>query len=233
MPSGPRRSWLLPTLVGGLAIAVVALTIGLAWALNRDDLPSKPAAFRAPADVIPTNVYEVKAADAEGLILASADGSDIRVPRPATIDTVVPGSALKAGDWVNVIGIVDEVRNFSIRAILVLPEHGAAGPDGVARTPAGFSGLETRRDPAERIIMGGQVVKADATTATLAGATGEITMTLTPAAEVLTVAKGDPASVRAGDRLASAQAAIAGSALPAAIVILQAPAAGTASTGSR
>ncbi len=206
-----------------LTVAVVAATIGLAWILNLDDLPPKPATFQSPPHAIPTNVYEIKAADADGLILASADGSDLLVPRPATTETVVAGSTIKAGDWVNVIGIVDEVRNFSIRAILVLPEHGAAGADGVARTPSGFSGIETRRDPAERIIIGGQVVKVEGGTATLVAATGEVTLTFKPETEILTVAKGDPSTIRAGDRLASTQAAAAGRALPASLVALQAP----------
>ena len=95
----------------------MAITVGLAWALNRDNLPPAPSTFRAPAPITPVNVYEIKEANADGLVLGSADGAtDIRVPRPTTIDTVLPGGSLSAGDWVNVIGIVDEVRNFSIRA---------------------------------------------------------------------------------------------------------------------
>lgn len=206
-----------------VAIAVLAVTGTLAWALNRDNLPAPAAAFRAPAPVLPAYVYDVKEAGTGGLVIASADGSDIRVPRPVAIDSVVQAGALKVGDWVNVIGIVDEVRNFSIRAILVLPEHGAAGADGVARTPAGFSGLETRRDPAERIIIGGEVVRLDAGTATLLGPAGEITLTVRQDAQIFRVEKGDPAAIRAGDRLAARQAAAADTLLPLALVSFQSP----------
>ena len=220
--SASSRAWLLPASVAAIAVAVVTITVGLAWALNRDDLPPAPPAFRAPAPITPVNVYEIKEANADGLVLGSADGAtDIRVPRPTTIDTVLQGGSLSAGDWVNVIGIVDEVRNFSIRAILVLPEHGAPGADGVARTLAGFSGLETRRDPAERIIIGGQIVRVDGKSATLNGPAGEITLTLTKDAQLFRVEKGDPNSIRAGDRLASTQAAVADAAVAAAIVSLQ------------
>jgi len=206
-------------------VTVFAATVGLAWQLNRDTLPAAPSTFRAPPPGIPAFVYEVKGADASGLVLASADGSDIRVPRPTAIDTVVEGGSLKVGDWVNVIGIVDEVRNFSIRAILVLPEHGAAGPDGVARTPSGFSGLETRRDPAERIIIGGQVVRLEGGRATLLGPSGEIALTVRKDAQLFRIEKGDPARILAGDRLASTQAAGSEVVLPAALVFVQAPAA--------
>lgn len=169
------------------------------------------------------NVYEVKEAGASGLLLASVAGTDLRVPRPAAVDTVASGGSLKAGDWVNVAGIVDEVRNFSIRAIFVLSEHGKAGPDGVARTAAGFSGIETRRDPAERIILGGEVVSVAGETATLSGPMGETTLTITKDAQLFRVERGDPANIRAGDRLASTIPASPNSALPAAIVTVQAP----------
>ena len=217
----PRRPWLLPAAVIAIAVTVFAATVGLAWQLNRDNLPAPPPTFRAPAPGIPVNVYEVKEANANGLVLASADGADIRIPRPAAVDAVVQGGSLRAGDWVNVAGIADEVRNFSIRAILVLPEHGPAGADGVARTPAGFTGLETRRDPAERIIVGGQVVRVDGETATLLGPAGEITLTIKQDAQLFRVEKGDPAAIRAGDRLASTQAAVADTALPTALISVQ------------
>lgn len=214
----PRRGWLLPAVVTVVAITVVVAIAGLAWALNRDNLPPAPSTFHAPAPVTPVNVYEVKEANESGLLLASADGSDIRVPRPVAIDTVVPATALAPGDWVNVIGIVDDVRNFSIRAILVLSAHGAAGADGVARTPSGFTGLETRRDPIERIVIGGQVVRVDGQSATLNGPTGEIVLTIKPGAQVFHVQEGKPAEIRAGDRLASKQAAVADQAFPVALV---------------
>lgn len=215
----PRRGWLLPAVLTVVAVTVVVAVAGLAWALNRDGLPAAPPAFRAPAPLTPANVYEVKEANESGLVLASADGAtDIRVPRPTTIDTVLQGGSLSAGDWVNVIGIVDEVRNFSIRAILVLPEHGAPGADGVARTPSGFTGLETRRDPIERIVIGGQVVRVDAKSATLNGPAGEITLTITKDAQLFHVREGNPAEIRAGDRLASTRAAVADQAFQVALV---------------
>ncbi|MEP7215654.1 MAG: hypothetical protein ABI782_05325 [Anaerolineaceae bacterium] len=219
----PRRAWLLPAAVIAILVMVVAATLGLAWQLNRDTLPAAPPTFRAPAPSIAVSVYEVKEANAGGLVLASADGTDVRVPRPSSIDAVVQGGSLKAGDWVNVIGIVDEVRNFSIRAILVLPEHGAAGADGVARTPSGFSGLETRRDPAERIIIGGQVIRFNEGQATLLGPSGEVALTVRQDAQLFRVEKGDPAGIRAGDRLASTRAAVADVALAAALVSVQVP----------
>ncbi|MEP6870991.1 MAG: hypothetical protein ABI939_03980 [Anaerolineaceae bacterium] len=199
----------------------MAATVGLAWQLNRDTLPAPPPTFRAPAHTMPVSVYEVKEADASGLVLASADGTDIRVSRPSSIEIVIHGGSLKVGDWVNVIGIVDEVRNFSIRAILVLPEHGAAGADGVARTPSGFSGLETRRDPAERIVIGGKVVRIVDEKASLLGPSGEVTLTLRQDVQLFRVEQGDSASIRAGDRLASTQAAAAGTALSAALISVQ------------
>ena len=220
-PSDSRRAWLLPALVIGTVVTVVAATVGLAWQLNRDTLPAAPPTFRAPPPIIPVTVYEVKEANASELVLASADGTDIRVSRPSSIDVVVQGGSPKVGDWVNVIGIVDEVRNFSIRAILVLPEHGAAGADGVARTPSGFSGLETRRDPAERVVIGGKVVRVVDGKATLLGPSGEVALTVREDAQMFRVQKGDPASIRAGDRLASTEAAAAGAALSAALISVQ------------
>lgn len=203
------RGRLLPIVAGALGLATILFVILLAWYLNRDTLPSPPASFQAPGPTVPSFTYEVKNASGDSLVLSGKAGSpDLKVARPTTVEVMSPatGSQFQVGDWVNVIGIVDEVRNFSIRTIVAIEKHGPAGPDGAGRSTGGFTGLEVRADPLERVIQGGQIVAIDGEKLTLAGPSGELVLTLTARAPLFRLVPAEPAAVASGDRLVSGQA---------------------------
>ena len=212
------RGRLLAIVAIALGLGTVGLVVFAAWYLNRDTLPAPPAAFQVPARTVPFYTYEVKQTGDSGLVLSGKPGStDIRIPRPTTVEVMAPAtlSQLQPGDWVNVIGIVDEVRNFSIRTIVAIPRHGPAGPDGAGRSHAGFTGIEVRADPAERVLQGGEIVSIDGERITLSGPPGELILTITPRASLFRLSPADPAEIASGDRLVSAEALTEGAAAPA------------------
>lgn len=184
-------------------MAVVAF---LAWYLNRDTLPPRPATFSAPAPVAPHFNYIVKQADASNLVISGDSGTpDIRVPRPAATELLAPGSIaeIRTGDWINVIGILDEVRNFSIRAVIVVAGVDKPAADGAGYSPGGFSGIEVRPDPAERIVVGGKVTAIDGEKLSLAGPAGDMTLTLLPRATIFRLGGAPSSAIGAGDRIAA------------------------------
>lgn len=192
-----------------MGLATILFVVLLAWYLNRDTLPSPPASFQAPGPMVPTFTYEVKEASGDSLVLSGKAGSpDIKVARPTAVEVMAPaaGAEFKVGDWVNVIGIVDEVRNFSIRTIVAIEKHGPAGPDGAGRSTGGFTGIEVRADALERVIQGGQVVAIDGEKLTLSGLSGELVLTLTARAPLFRIVPAEPAAIASGDRLVSGQA---------------------------
>lgn len=200
---------MLPIVASALGLATILFVILLAWYLNRDTLPSPPASFQAPGPTVPSFVYEVKEASGDTLVLSGKAGSpDIRVARPTAVEVMAPAAASEftVGDWVNVVGIVDEVRNFSIRTIVAIAQHGAPGPDGAGRSAGGFSGREVRADPLERVIQGGQITGIDGEKVTLAGPSGEQVLTLTARAPLYRIVAADPAAITSGDRLVVGQA---------------------------
>lgn len=200
------RGRLLPAVALSLAIVTILAVAFLAWFLNRDTLPSRPAAFQRPSAAAQYSVYIVKQAEAGSLVLSGPVGSaGLRVPRPAVAEVMTPGSLaqVQLGDWVNVVGVLDDVRNFSIRAVIVIAGQAAAGPDGAGRSAAGFSGIEVRADPGERIVSSGRVTALDGQKLSLTGAAGDMTLTLLPRASVFRMAKADSSAIEAGDRLAS------------------------------
>ncbi|MFN0146102.1 MAG: hypothetical protein ACKVT1_06295 [Dehalococcoidia bacterium] len=69
--------------------------------------------------------------------------------RPITPDEV------KAGDWVTLIGIPNEVKSFAIHTVVVVPGAGGEQVDGAMRSPAGFLGHEVSRNPNDRPLLGG------------------------------------------------------------------------------
>lgn len=202
-----ERGRLLPFVAVGLGLLAILAVILLAWYLNRDTLPARPATFSMPEKASPAHAYDVKEAGANGLVLASRDGSaELRVGVPASVEVIAPAPAatIAVGDWVNVVGIVDEVRNFSIRAIIALPATKAEA-DGAGRSPNGFTGMEVRTDGVERIIISGGVTKVEGDTITLVGPRGEMKLTITPRSPVLRLAPAQAGDIAAGDRLATAE----------------------------
>jgi hypothetical protein len=197
------RSWLPLALVGVALLLGIGAVILLAQRSGRSDLPPEPSAFVAPAPARPVVALDVQ--QSAGGRLTLSDGSrdqalkaDARVERLSAIEA----AQLRPGDWLTVIGIPNEIRNFSIRSIVVLSSPAPPDADGVRRSAGGFAGHEASRDGSERPLLGGLVERVDGERVTLAGPTGPVTVTLGPRAPLYRIEPAPPGSVREGDRIA-------------------------------
>ena len=196
-------AWLPPAILLGAIVIVFAVVILLARRAAEPDVPPEPAAFVPPAPA-----HSVKALDvqqASGGRVSLSDGSrDVAIVPGARIEVLRPASAadIRPGDWLGVIGIPNEVRNFSIRSLVLLTEPGSPDAEGVVRSPGGFAGYEASRDQSERPLLGGIVEAVDGERVTLRGPTGPIAVTLTPSAPLRRLSAGGTEDVREGDRIA-------------------------------
>jgi hypothetical protein len=209
--AGPRLpQWLLPLLLGFALVGVLVAVVVLARRASEPDAPPEPPTFTVPAPASPVVVFDVEAADGGRLRVSGGDstgrqsGVDLVLDPSATVDLVEPVAAadLKAGDWLTVAGIPNEVKNFSIRALVVLPGPGAPGADGIARSPGGFSGGEASRDGRERPVFGGVIERVEGGTVVLKTAAGQVTVTTTALAPLRRLRTATAQEIHAGDRIA-------------------------------
>ena len=204
-----------------LAAALLALILGggvAAFTLSRpatSDAPSPPGAFATPPPASPVARFDVREASGGTLTLAPAshEGAPLTATlrADAAVEALLPlaPAAVAPGHWITVIGEPDPVRNFVIRRIVVLPEPSAPAADGLARSPAGFTGAELAADPAWRPLLWGPVVSVapapdageGAVEAALAGPDGPVALLLAPRAPLYAVEPW-PAPVAEGDQLA-------------------------------
>jgi len=184
-------------------VAAFAAVILLARRAAEPDVPPEPVAFRPPAPAHPVIALDVQ--QASGGRVSLSDGSrDVTVAQDARIEVQRPATAaeIRPGDWLAAIGVPNEVRNFSIRSLVLIAEPAAPDADGVVRSPGGFAGHETSRDPSERPLLGGVVEAVDGPRVTLRGPTGPIAVTLTPNAPLRRLSQGGTGDVHEGDRIA-------------------------------
>ena len=167
------------------------------------DVPPEPPAFQPPGAARPISVHDVQQVVAGRLTLS--DGSrDVPLAADVRVEVLrpTPPEEVRIGDWLAVIGIANEVRNFSIRSLVLIPGGGPPDAEGVVRSPGGFAGHEASRDQAERPLLGGVVTASDGRTVTLQGPTGSVRIDLAPNAPLRRLAEGRPDEVREGDRIA-------------------------------
>jgi hypothetical protein len=196
-------AWLPPVLLLVAIVMAFAVVILLARRAAAPDVPPEPAAFQPPAPAHPVTALDVQQASA-GRVSLSDGSRDVAFAPGARIEVLSPASAadIRPGDWLAAIGIPNEVRNFSIRSLVLIAEPGTPDGGGVVRSPGGFAGYEASRDPAERPLVGGVVEAVDSQSVTLRGPTGPITLTLTANAPLRRLEAGRPEDVREGDRIA-------------------------------
>ena len=196
-------AWLPPVLLLAAIVTAFAGVILLARRAAEPDVPPEPAAFQPPAPARPVTALDVQ--QASGGRVSLSDGSrDVAFAPDARIEVLHPATAaeIRTGDWLAVIGIPNEVRNFSIRSLVLIAEPGTPDADAIVRSPGGFAGSEASRDPAERPLLGGFVEAVDGPRVTLRGPTGPIAVTLTPNAPLRRLSQGGTGDVREGDRIA-------------------------------
>jgi hypothetical protein len=182
---------------------VFAVVLVLARRAAEPDVPPEPSAFQPPTPARPVTAVDVQQAAGGRLALSDgsrdapfAEGARIEVLRPATVADIRPG------DWLLVVGIPNEVRNFSIRSLVLIGDPSAPDAEGVVRSAGGFAGHEASRDQSERPLLGGAVESVDGGGVVLRGPSGPVTVTLTPNAPLRRLDQGRADEVREGDRLA-------------------------------
>ncbi len=210
----PARQWLVPAAVGALVLSGIVAVVILAQRAGTSDAPPPPGAFATPEAAGQTVTFDVQQAhdgqlnlatplgpqasrfppDVRGLALRT--GTPIEVLTPAAITNIEPG------DWVTVVGVFNEVRNFSIRSVIVVESPGKPPDDGIVRSPAGFTGAETAKDRSERPIFGGTVKAVANANLTLETSTGTVTLSLAPGAPIYLIATGNAGSIIDGSRVA-------------------------------
>lgn len=219
-PLAPMSRWRRAAPLAGAA-ALIALIVGggiAAFTLSRpatSDAPSPPGAFAPPPPASPVARYDVREASGGALTLAPAshEGAPLTArPRAgAAVEALLPlaPDGVAPGHWITVIGEPDPVRNFVIRRIVVLREPSAPAADGLARSPAGFTGAELSADPAWQPVLWGPVLSVapapdageGAVEAALDGPDGPVMLLLAPGAPLFAV-EAWAAPVAEGDQLA-------------------------------
>lgn len=223
-----RLRWLAPGLAASLLVVLVIVTTVLIRA-GREEQPPVPGTFVTPTPVRQVTVVDVQQTGSGGaLTVSGAGGNQNATPRPdLPVFVLQPGSASRAtaGDWVVVSGIPNEVLNFTIRQVTIIPAALGAQPDaeGIPRLPdTGLSGYEASRDSKERPVLAGRVSRVDGSTLLLDHPTAPITVDAGTSKLVRVMTRANPAAIREGDRIAYYPAAGSGFASAAALLVLPA-----------
>ena len=232
----PRRlntSWIVPA---GLALVTLATLVGvivLSRVVGNEHLrpAAPPFTYSGPAQVYAR--FSVKEAATGHLTVVgdAPDGAPVPAPRVVTpgpgtkIEALQPVDAatIVVGDWVSVVGIPNEVRNFSIHAVIVMAATGQPDADHVLRSPGGFEGNEASPNAADRVIFGGAVSAIQGTTLTLTGAAGPITLELEPSAPLYRLEAVPLSAIHDGDRVSVIGIDTSAAAAPTAILAQHVP----------
>jgi hypothetical protein len=211
----PRRfsaGWLLPAALATAAVATIVGVVVLSQHVGNDNVPARPPAFSYSPPATGVTRMSVRQAG-NGTLTAVEDapkGAAAPNPREITaaastiVEVLKPSTsaAIQPGDWVTVIGIPNDVRNFSIHAVLDIPGVTRAGADGVGRSAGGFGGDEASPNADDRVILGGAVQQVQGDSLTLKGPAGPITVLLTASAPVYRLEAGTLGDIHEGDRIA-------------------------------
>jgi hypothetical protein len=206
-------SWLLGA---GVFLAVAGTLVAVVFLSQRvgsDDIPPAPPpfAYTAPeTGVTRGTVRQVTAAGFSVALDAPAGQPqstvEISLAPATTVELLRPARAgdVRPGDWLTVVGIPNEVRNFSAHAFIAIPQPYTVDGERAARTPGGFAGHETATNERDRVLLGGEVVRVEGNVIVLRGPAGEVRVEVVNAATapLYRLAAATPADVRDGDRLA-------------------------------
>lgn len=205
-----RTRWLAPAALAAVLLAAAAAAIVLATR-GQESGPPRVGPFTPPVPAHPATAQDVQQVRGNVITLAAASGpvdvtpaagTPVYLLQPSALDTAAPG------DWVTLVGISNEVLNFTIRQVLIIPASTGAAQDadGIARLPFGLAGHEATRDPRERPLLSGKVetVNSRELTITVNGRTATVEAPASGIIRRLTAI--DLAGIREGDRIAFAPA---------------------------
>ena len=214
------------TAVTAAALAVVLILgvvlIVLSQAVGGSDEPPKAPPF-AGAPPSPTSALDVKQRDGARLTLIRQKGEtteqqDLTLPESTMVERLRPIAPedVRPGDWVTVFGIHNDVKNFAIHSVVVIPSPADGRVDGLARSAAGFFGHEASRDRSDRPIFGGIVESVNGKDLKLKVPTGTATVHIERGARFYRLEPSSAADIREGDRIAGT---FTGS-VPAAVLVI-------------
>lgn len=228
---GPRLPWLLPVALVVVFVAALAGVLVLARQAAESDAPPEPDAFGGAP---PTGwlTFDVERAEAGQLRLVAGGGKqseaiDLAIGAETPVWLLEPASLadLRAPLVVNVIGIPNEVRNFTIRLLAFGPAPGSEALTGeFVPLAGGFAGHETSQDARERPVVSGIVERFDGATAFVRTVSGQVTIEIEPGAPVRLLRKGNAGAISAGDRVAFRRGSDGGPDLGGGVLVLPAAA---------
>ena len=182
------RSAAVPLTIGLLIIGALIAVVFLSASVGNQELPPEAPPFVTPEPPA-FSAVDVKQRSGDGFIVTTQTSSgtaeeEVTVAESVVIErlTLITAESVQPGDWLTVVGIPNAVKNFSVHSMVVIPGGGTPAEDGIARTPAGFSGHEAARDPRDRPVLGGVVLRIEGNTIYLQGPTSEIAVIAGPEA---------------------------------------------------
>lgn len=206
-----RAPWLLPVVLVLVALVTLGAVVVLSQRVGNERLRPDPPPFSYQPNEATVRLT-VKQAGAGKLTLvgdapkgeaappareiAPGAGTRIEFLRPATAKSVA------VGEWMAVIGVPNEVRSFSIHAVVLIPDASSPDADGVVHSPGGFAGHEAAAEAGDRVVLGGPVEAVDGDRFTVRTGAGPVTFTLTDSAPLYRIEAGTVDEVHEGDRVA-------------------------------
>ena len=162
-PADTRASLVIAGIIFLAVLAALATAVYLSGRVGDDPPPAAPAFEPPVAASLPR--FEVRSVSGGSALLVAdaARGQSAEATRPldlanATIELLRPisPSDIRPGDRVTVIGVFNPVRNFAVRAVVVMTGGGTEGEFPVSS--GGFLGFEASKDSVERPLLAGTVL---------------------------------------------------------------------------
>ena len=213
----PKRDsiprWIIPVALAALMVAAAIAIVLVAGRQGAVDAPPLPADFILASPIGESyRVFDVREVRGSTVTISSLTASDdelLEVQFSATARLELLDHAtlddIALGQWVTVIGVPNEVFNFSIISIIIFSEFSPA-PGNLAITPGGFYGHEAGRSLSKndvlRPVLGGEVIAIGEESVTLTGPDGDITLQIFPGAPLFILTQATVSDILSGDRLA-------------------------------
>jgi hypothetical protein len=209
LPRPARFPWLLPVALFAVVLAALVGVILFARESSKSDAPPQPPAFVAP-ELVTYTAFDVETNDGGKLKVSSgsaqtASSSDLELPAGTRVWIMEPATAAELSPplKVNVIGIPNEVRNYTIRMMVAAEPQGAISfEEPFLELFDGFYGHETSRDQRERVVLSVLLESFDGRDGVTRTANGPGTLYVDDGAPLRLLRQGAPGDLQPGDRIA-------------------------------
>ncbi len=202
------KPFALPALILLVFIGAGVGLVVLSQSVGGSDAPPAAPPFVTPA-ASNVSALDVKQRDGDVLTLIrqKAEATDerkltltpgIRIERLTPINT----ADIQAGQWLAAVGIPNQVKNFAVRALVVIPGGGTPASDGFVRSAGGFVGHESSQSQDDRPILGGIVERVEGSTIFLTTIAGPVQVRAEAGTPIFRLEPGTADDVGEGARLA-------------------------------